>query len=59
MILHINDIKLEGDDDFTKQFNSCSDRWQKSKDENLSDEERKEYLEQWYHQKVCLELGIY
>jgi hypothetical protein len=50
---------LEGDDNFTKQFNHCSDLYQKFNDETLSEEEREEYYQKWYMTKQCLELGIY
>jgi hypothetical protein len=59
MIKHINEIKLEGDDTFTKQFNHCSDLYQKFNDETLSEEEREEYYQKWYMARQCLELGIY
>ena len=59
MILHSNDIKFEGEDRWTKQFNLCSDYWQKSNDETLSEEERKEAFDMWFWQRQCLELGIY
>ena len=59
MILHINDIKLEGEDKFTKQFNKCSDYWQKSHDESLSEDERKKNFDLWFEERQKLELGIY
>ena len=54
----INEIKLSGDSDFVQKFNSCSDAWQRSNDESLSEEERKEAYEEWFHKKQCLEMGI-
>ena len=59
MVLHINDIKLEGEDKFTKQFNKCSDYWQKSHDESLSEDERKKNFDLWFEERQRLEFGIY
>ena len=59
MILHINEIKLEGEDRFTEQFNKCSDYWQKAHDKSLSKEEREENFDMWFSEKQRLELGIY
>lgn len=55
---HINEIKIEGESDFAKRFNDCSDYWQKAHDESLSEQERKEALETWFVKRQCLELGI-
>ena len=52
--IHINDIKLKGDDKFTNQFNKCSDYWQKAHDETLSEEERKKNLDLWYAERQAL-----
>ena len=57
MALHINDIKLDGDDEFTEQFNKCSDYWQKSRDESLSKEERERNFELWFEERRAL--GLY
>ena len=59
MILHINEIKLEGNDRFTEQFNKCSDLWQASQNESLSEDERKENLDLWLQERQKLELGLY
>jgi len=59
MIKHINEIKLEGNDRFTEQFNLCSEHYQKAQDESLSDEERKKYFELWLHERYRLESGNY
>jgi hypothetical protein len=59
MIKHINEIKLNGDDKFTEQFNLCSDYYQKSQDELLSNEERKNYFEGWLQERYRLESGNY
>ena len=57
-IIHINDIKLPGEDEFSQRFNAISDHWQKAHDESLSEEERNEHLDIWFRQRQCLELGI-
>jgi len=59
MIKHVNEIHLDGEDKWTKQFNLCSDYWQKAHDESLSDEERKNYSALWLEERQRLELGIY
>ena len=57
-VLWINDIKLEGEDDFTKKFNGLSDIWSKTQDESLPKEERDKELEYYIHCKQCMELGM-
>ena len=59
MDIHINEIKLEDEDKFTKQFNKCSDHWQKAHDETLSEDERQKNLDLWFEERQRLELGIY
>jgi len=59
MVIHINEIKLEGNDKFTEQFNVCSDYYIKSNDESLTPEERKKYFDLWFEERQRLELGIY
>ena len=58
-MIHINEIKLEGESKFTTQFNKCSDYWQKSHDESLSEDERKKNFDLWFEERQRLELGIY
>lgn len=55
--VYIHDIKFEGDDDFTKKFNECSDLYQKSNDPSLSEEEREEYGQRFIQYKTLLEMG--
>ncbi|MEY2702610.1 MAG: hypothetical protein RLY43_1246 [Bacteroidota bacterium] len=59
MALHINDVKFDGDDKFTIQFNKCSDYWQKSNDESLTEEERNKNFKLWLEERQKLELGLY
>lgn len=56
---HVNEIKFEGTDRWTTQFNLCSDYWKKSNDETLSEAERKEAFDKWFEERQRLELGIY
>lgn len=58
MIKHINEIKLSEVDEFSKRFNECSDLLIKSRDTNLSIEERLVASELWFQKRQCLELGI-
>jgi len=58
-MIHVNEVKFEGDDRWTKQFNLCSDYWQKSQDQSIPESERKEYSQLWLEERQRLELGIY
>jgi len=55
----IHEIKLQGDDNFCKAFNKCSDLWSKTDDPNLSKEERIEAIKDWQDERMLLELGFY
>lgn len=44
MNVHINQIRFDGNDRWTNQFNKCSDYFQKSNDMNLSESERNKKL---------------
>lgn len=57
-MIHINEITLEGDDDWTKQFNKCSSYWQKAFDNSLSEEDRELNFNMWMEERQRLELGI-
>lgn len=56
--VYIHDIKLSGDSDFVERFNSVSDSWEKAHDESLTEEERKQHLDDYWGKKYCLEQGI-
>ena len=58
-IIHVNEIHLDGEDRWSKQFNLCSDYWQKSNDQSLPQEERAKYSKLWLEERKRLELGIY
>jgi hypothetical protein len=57
-VLWINDIKLDGKDEFTINFNRLSDIWSKVQDESLTKEERDKELEYYIHCKQCMEMGM-
>lgn len=57
-MIHLHDIKLEGEGEFVERFNDCSDYWQKAHDQSISEEERKEALDIWFVKRQCMELGI-
>jgi DNA topoisomerase VI subunit A len=56
---HINEIKIDGEGKWNKQFNLCSELFMKAQDESLTEEERKNYLDKWFEERQRLELGIY
>jgi hypothetical protein len=56
---HINEIKIVGEGKWNKQFNLCSEYYQKAQDESLTEQERKNYLDKWFEERQRLELGIY
>ena len=55
---NIHEIFLNGNDEFTKNFNECSYLYQESINENNTEEERNEYFEKYYRLRQCMELGI-
>ena len=57
-MIHINEIKLEGESKFISQFNICSDLYLKSNDTNLTKEEREDAFNEWIMRRQYLELGI-
>lgn len=58
MQVFTGDIKLEGDSDFIKKFNSISDWWQRANDDSLSEEEQKEAFGRWFSEKQLMEMGL-
>lgn len=59
MKIHVNELHLEGDDNWTQQFNLCSEYYQKWNDESLSKEEQDKYGKLWFEERQRLELGIW
>jgi hypothetical protein len=55
---YVHEIKLEEETPFAKAFNVCSELWQRSQDENLSEQERKEAGEEWLTRRQQLEMGM-
>lgn len=58
-VVFSNDIKLDGDDEFIKAFNRCSDLWARTDDPNLSQEERISAIDEWQQSRMRLEQGYY
>ncbi len=58
-MIHVNEIKFEGEDNWTKQFNKCSDLWAISNNETLPEEERLAAQEEWMSERQRLEMGMY
>lgn len=56
---HINEIKIDDEGKWNKQFNLCSELFMKAQDESLTEEERKNYLDKWFEERQRLELGNY
>lgn len=59
MEMFLHDLKFEGEDDWTKKFNECSDYFQKFQDESLTEEQRDYYWDLFWDNRQLLELGIY
>ena len=55
--MHVNEIKLIGEDDFAVKFNRCSDLFALAFDETLPEEERAEYFDRYMNEKIALEMG--
>lgn len=58
-MIHVNEIKFEGDSPWVKQFNYCSDLWAKATDKNSSEEERDKYFRKWETARFELETGVH
>lgn len=56
--IFIHEIKLDGNDEFSKRFNECSDSWAKSQDPQLTEQDRQAAKEQFMQHRICLEMGI-
>jgi len=59
MIKHVNEITFEGETPWIKQFNLCSEYYQKSTDETLSVEEREKFKGKWMTARWELETGAH
>lgn len=60
MTVHINvmEIKLPGEDDFSKRFNDVHDLFVIANDPGLTKEESDKAWEHYMSAKYCLEMGI-
>jgi len=59
MIRHINEIKFEGKDRWTIQFNLCSDLFMRSQDNSLSEDQREKAFKMWMEERIKLETDNY
>lgn len=59
MILHVNEIKLPEKDDFSKQFNYCSDLFKIWSECEEDSEEQTIAWNNYWHEKYRLETGSY
>lgn len=55
----IHSISFPGKSKWVRQFNRCSELWEKSMDKKLSKKQRKEAADLWMEERQRLELGIY
>ena len=59
-IVPVHQLKFNGEDKWTKQFNHCSELWQKAFDEeNFNEEQRQIYWDEFIYQRQLLELGFF
>lgn len=56
--LHLNQIQLEGDSEFVKRFNYCSELFMMANDNSLDEAIRIDALQEWMEQRMLMELGI-
>lgn len=54
---YIHDIKLNGDDEFSKRFNECSELFHTAMDEGKTQKERDEAWEKFLMERYRLEQG--
>lgn len=54
----IHDIKLPGDDEFSRRFNYVSDLWEKFRAAEPESEEQTLAFDAWFDAKYCLEQGL-
>lgn len=59
MEIHVNQIFLPGEDNWTVAFNHCSALFKKANNPSISEEERNEYWKEYIEARQRLELGIY
>lgn len=56
--IHIHQITLPSNDEFSKRFNYVSELFAKYQDESLSEEEKDKAFEAYFHAKFALEMGM-
>lgn len=57
--MYVHSLLLDGDDNFTKQFNYCSELFRKALDITLGKEEQDDYWKKFIEERGRLEFGIY
>ena len=58
-VIHVNEIKLSGDDRWIEQFNKCSDLWAEANDASRTEEEREQSSKLWFEERQRLESNSY
>lgn len=58
MNIHVNELKLKGEDEFSNKFNHCSDLYAKATDETLDEETRDQAMKDFISARIRLEQGI-
>lgn len=58
-MIHVNEIKFEGDTPWVKAMNKANDYFTKSVDNSLTEKERQENHDLWFDLKFEIEMGVY
>lgn len=58
-IKYIHEIKLKETDKWSKQFNHCSDLFQKSFNSKYNEKEQRQFFDEYMNERYMLELGYY
>ena len=55
---HVNELKFDGDDEWTQKFNHCSDLYAKANDKKLTEKEKEDAWEEFVQARIRLEMGM-
>lgn len=58
-MIHVNEIRFEGDSPWVKAMNKANDYYTKSIDNRLTDSERQLNHDLWFDIKFNIEIGMY
>ncbi len=58
MEIHVHELKLTGDSEFSKKFNQVSEAYSRWRDAKVGTEEKEKLKEEYYSMKYCLEMGM-